>query len=114
QYFFSKQKSNFFSLWGELRLQYPDEFWVVFWSEQLWQAIVFCEEASRNGAARAKSLVNRLPFSFMQKDWQSYKNDELISAHDFLYSIDYSLKNSAGTFGIDLFVHKFIHKDFDA
>lgn len=112
QLFFSKNSSEFFKLWHLVEIDYPQEFWVVYWSEQLWQAYIFIQALPTQGPVEAKKLVYRLPFSFMQKDWKLYKSTELINAHDFLYTLDHYNKNGAGSYGLEVFYHKFLHGHF--
>lgn len=112
QHFFAKSSKPFLHAWGSVAPDYPDEFWIAFWSEQLWQAITFITIAKKLGALEAKKAVFRLPFSFMQKDWHTYSVAELMNAHNFLYSIDYRLKNGSGSFGLDLFYSKFLLNQF--
>lgn len=108
QYFFSRQPHEFLTLWSKVRSDYPDEFWVVFWSEQLWQALTFIEKARIIGATDARKYVSRLPFSFMQKDWQLHDAERLIRGMTYLYTTDHALKNGAGSLGIDYFVRRFV------
>lgn len=108
QYFFARQVTPFREIQNKLGQEYVDEFWVSYWSEQLWQAIIFITHAQKSSPLEAKKLVNRLPFSFMQKDWKSYTVIELTRAHDFLYDIDFGLKNGRAADGIELFYGKFL------
>lgn len=112
QFFFARQYAQFLREWRYNRAQYPDEFWVVFWSEQLWQALIFIEHVCRGQLAEARRKVFRLPFSFMNKDWKLYTEKELNKAHQFLYAVDYGIKNGHATDGVDLFVHKFLLSQF--
>ena len=41
QHFFAKSPVSFFSLWLEVASDYPEPFWISFWSEQLWRAYYF-------------------------------------------------------------------------
>lgn len=108
QHLFAKQRSAFVQSWQQVMNDYPAEFWIAFWSEQLWQAYIFVNEAQRSNPAIARKLVTRLPFSFMQKDWRAFQPAELVRAHEFIYGLDYKLKNGAGTCGLDLFYSTFL------
>jgi len=105
QYFFAQQKNLLLQEWSRLKDRYPTEFWVAFFSEQLWQAILYNQYASRGKAAEAKRFTYRLPFSYSQKDWKKYSVAQLTRAHEFLYEIDHGLKNGYATDGIELFIH---------
>lgn len=110
QYFFARDRVQFMKLWQLFSAEYPPEFWIVYWSEQLWQAhmvVVSMRQGTRPAA------TNRLPFSFLQRDWRKYEPRELVAAHTTLYNTDFCLKNGvANSYGIELFVIKFINGDF--
>lgn len=108
QYLFAKDNQRFYRAWSTVAEEYPPEFWIAFWSEQIWQALLFITIAKRDGALVAKKSVSRLPFSFMQKDWQKYSVETLTHAHDLLYQIDFANKNGAITEGLDLWYAKFL------
>ncbi len=112
QFLFSKDRVQFMSLWQAVRSDYPSEFWIAFWSEQLWQAHIFVTIALQGDLVLAKKSVNRLPFSFMQRDWKSYKVRELAAAHSILYGVDHASKNGVGGAGLDLFVLRFLTGSF--
>ncbi len=105
QHFFAQQKNLLLQEWLRLKDRYPTEFWIAFFSEQLWQAMLYNQYASRGRAAEAKRFAYRLPFSYFQKDWKRYSLAQLTKAHEFLYEVDYGLKNGYATDGIELFIH---------
>ncbi|MBA3751546.1 hypothetical protein H0X06_01925 [Candidatus Dependentiae bacterium] len=108
QYFFAQQPKSFFKLWKNCYNDYPDEFWIAYWSELMWQSSLFVMRAHNLGIAEAKKVSYRLPFSFINKDWQRYSVESLTSAHQFLYTLDYTLKHGEHSFGLELFFHKFL------
>lgn len=112
QYFFSQDKKLFFNYWLDFESALPIEFWITFFSEQIWQAIIFVKRATLS-ITEAKKQAKRLPFSFINKDWQLYKNkiDFLIKAHSQLYLIDYKIKNGS-SYSLDLWLHKFFLQNF--
>lgn len=105
QYFFSQQKSLLIQEWSRLKERYPAEFWITFFSEQLWQATLYNRYAAKGKAAEAKRWTYRLPFSYVQRDWKKNSIERLVAAHEFLYHIDYGLKNGYATTGLELFIH---------
>lgn len=111
QYFFAKQASQFFAYWQQIKSLYPDEFWISYWSEQVWQAILFITRANASGILVAKQKASRLPFSFINKDWRQHTQQTLAAAHNGLYLIDHNIKNGLGTFDFELWVHKFFAKN---
>lgn len=108
QHLFARQQRQFLQQWKAVKDDFPDEFWVAYWSEQLWQATLFVMRARTQGYDAAKKSAYRLPFSFMNKDWQKHTQESLTWAHQFLCKLDYNLKNSAGTHGIELWYYKFL------
>ena len=102
QYLFARQSQAFLQQWKALKDDFPDEFWIAYWSEQLWQAALFVMRAKAQGYDAAKRGAFRLPFSFINKDWQKHNEQSLVAAHDALYKLDYNLKNSAGGHGLEL------------
>ncbi len=112
QHFFSQNSTEFLKYWNKLSISYPIEFWVAYWSEQLWQAIIFIYEAKIAGLVQAKKAVNRLPFSFMQKDFKKYNLEELQKAHSALYQLDYNKKNGFSDLWLEFWLMNFLQKRF--
>lgn len=113
QHFFARS-DQFFRHWEQIKQNYSTEYWITFWSQQIWQALIFIEKAQAFGPQEARKSVTRLPFSFMQKDWKLVTFNELCRAHEYLYTVDNATKNGSGTIGIELFLHNFIHRMFQA
>ncbi len=105
QYFFSQQKNLLIQEWIRLKDHYTPEFWIAFFSEQLWQAALYVQYTQAGKSAEAKRHAYRLPFSFFQKDYKRYTLTQLAKAHEFLYKIDHGLKNGYATDGLELFIH---------
>jgi len=112
QYFFDRNSKNFFMLWNEIKDDYSEQFWIVFWSEQIWCSCNVLKFIVQKDMPEARKVSFRLPFSFMQRSWRNFTFDELRNAHDFLYSIDYSLKNGGDPFSLDLFYSVFFQRGF--
>jgi hypothetical protein len=112
QYFFAKSSKDFLNLWQEMRTVYPEVFWISFWSEQLWRAHYVVKFYQEKKIAEAKKISYRLPFSFIQKDWKKSNTTELRNAHQFIYDLDYKIKNGFSDIGLDLFYTKFFSGDF--
>jgi hypothetical protein len=107
QYFFARQPREFFAYWTIYKADYPDEFWIAYWLEQLWQAALFVHKAQTLGQPEAKKTAHRIPFSFINKDWRNYSYSYLVQAHHALYLLDYNLKNGIGNYGLELWYNKF-------
>lgn len=105
QYLFAQDGPRFYALWLEVKDDYAQEFWVAYFSEQIWQALSFV--AARQAGAQSQQ-GNRLPFSFGQRDWKRHTISNLSQSFDLLYRIDYSNKNGALTEGFDLVFSKLL------
>lgn len=106
-YFFAKKSKNFFELWYQLKDEYPPQFWISYWSEQLFRATCFVRLARAQKFLEAKKVAYRLPFTLIRSDWRNLSPQELAQAHHFLYEIDYRLKNGSNDFCLDLFYFRF-------
>lgn len=112
QAFFAKQPRQFFTHLAPMDDYYVPQFWISFWSEQLWRASAYLALMQANERADAKRISFRLPFSFLNRDWRRYSHQELQRAHHFLYDIDYQLKHGGSPLALDLFYSKFLTGGF--
>jgi hypothetical protein len=103
EYFFAKNSNAFFSVWSKINNEYPDIFWLSFWAEQVWKAHHVIKYLNEKNFVQAKRMAFRLPYSFINRDWQKSNSKELAQAHEFLYHIDYALKTGSSFCAIDLF-----------
>lgn len=108
--FFAKKKDGFFTLLKDLERSYAPVFWTVFWSEQLWNAFLVVYFRKKKEFNTAKQFHGRLPFSFLQYDWQNYSIEELYNAHNFITHLDRTLKLSASPDALELFYYTFFSK----
>ena len=108
---FAGQRTLFFTLWANISREYSPEFWIIFWAEQLWQAIIFIDKQQTHGPAEAKRAVSRLPFSFMHKDWRRYNCVQLTQAHTVLCALDSSVKNGAELYIVETWFYTFFFKN---
>ncbi len=109
---FAKDAQAFFEHWAQLKDEYPDTFWVTFWAEQMWRAAQVVHFMQRKELVEAKKIAFRLPFSFVQRDWRKTTGAQLRQAHDFLYTIDYNLKNGGDAGVFDVFFTQFFIGSF--
>ena len=108
QYLFSGEAQKFYDYWLGIKDEYPEEFWTVFWSEQIWQAAIFVYKTKKVGYAEAKKSFTRLPFSFIQKDWKKHSITYLTEAHTMIYELDYRNKTGIESgYGFDLVFNKY-------
>lgn len=110
--FFARQPESFFQLWSTEHDRFSYMFWCSFWSEQLLRATCYVHFTRGQNMLEAKKISSRLPFSFMQKDWKQYHTTELVRAHEYLYDIDFAIKNGSEAPLLDLFYAKFFAKGF--
>lgn len=108
QYLLGRNTKLFLKQWKACKDDFPPEFWIAYWSEQIWQAAQYVTKAKAYGVAQAKIGVFRLPFTFLNNDWQRHSLQSLSEAHDALYCLDFALKNSGGVYGLELWYHKFL------
>lgn len=111
KYFFAKDARAFLPVWLQVSTQYPMQFWIAFWSEQLWSAAAYVGAMRKNDRVEAKKVASRLPVTFLQKNWRDYSLRELRNAHDRIYALDYGLKNGSSEIGLDLFYSQFFHNE---
>lgn len=112
KYFFARDTSSFFKHWDLLSKDYAPIFWTSFWSEQLYRALNFIQLREQGKNLDAKQIAYKLPFSFIQYDWKKSSIKELQYAHQYIYDIDFALKNSGSESSLDLFYAKFFSKQF--
>lgn len=106
QLFFKKKAHLFFDQWLHIRLQYSDQFWTVFFSDQLFKAYFYVVLGGRIDQAN-KPLTFGLPFSFLKYDWKLFTLEQLQTAHQLLYVVDLELKNGGSLFALDNFFLQF-------
>jgi len=111
QYFFA-QDALFFEQWNILKLEYPIEFWLAFWSDRIFRAFGFVFYQQQGNSEKAHKEAKFLPFSFINKDWQAYTLVFLSNAHEFLLNLDFNIKNGTGDINLELWYLKFVFKKF--
>jgi len=110
-YFFARNK-NFFPLWESVSADYPEMFWVSYFSEQIWKAYFTTMFLQQNKYPEAKKVSFRLPFAYSTKYWKDYSLNELANMSQFLYEIDFALKTGSSFCSLDLFISKHFLKYF--
>jgi len=103
QYFFAKQPASFFKIWSQVYSDYPEMFWISFWSEQIWRAFHVVKYLKKKDFVKARSMTFRLPFMFIKRDWKNFSLNRLANYFQFLYNIDYAVKNGSAFCSLDLF-----------
>jgi len=103
EFFLAKNATAFFQVWSKVNASYPDVFWIIFWTEQLWKAYYVTQFMKDKNFVAAKRMSFRLPYSFINRDWQRVNGHELVQAYAFLYRMDYALKRGSTFCSMDLF-----------
>jgi hypothetical protein len=110
--FFAKNAKAFFTLWHKVRDTYPEVFWIIFWAEQMWKSYHVIGYLEDKNFVQAKRIGFRLPYSFMNRDWQKSTTKELAGAYQFLYHMDYALKTGSTFNALDLFYMNYFSGSF--
>jgi hypothetical protein len=106
QLFFEKKADVFLDQWHHVRPYYSDQFWTVFFSDQLFKAYFYVVLQGRVEPSQ-KQLTYGLPFSFLKNDWRWHKPAQLQQAHAQLYEVDLALKSGASSYALDNFLMQF-------
>ena len=67
QHLLARDARSFYAMWNDIYPRYPDEFWLVYWSDQLWQAYRFTTSQRSSQADQSSLFTKGLPFSFYSK-----------------------------------------------
>jgi hypothetical protein len=90
--FFSKDQS-FFKKWHYFFSHYSIQFWISFWHEQLFRAIMFSFYKKTNAHDLAKKVSFRLPFSIINGGWKKLHINKLQKTHSVFFHFDCNIKN---------------------
>lgn len=105
--FFTKNK-KFFSMWNSIVGLYSMQFWIVFWSEQLFRAICYIKYMEMKKHDAAKKIGYRLPFSFLNKSWKHNQLDALVMLHQEFLLLDCNIKQGLSVDHINTILHRHI------
>lgn len=104
EYFFTTNAPSFFSLWAEVEKEYPEMFWLAFWSEQIWKAHHVIGYLNKSDFVNAKRMSFRLPYSFINTHWKKFSQQNLTNLYQQLYLIDTKIKRgSSGDAALNFF-----------
>lgn len=107
QLFFEKKADHFFFQWHQVRPFYSDQFWTVFFSDQIFKAYFYVKAQARIDQSQ-KQMTYGLPFSFLKHDWKLYQCDFLQQGYEQLYDVDMALKSGGSTYCLDGFLAKWL------
>lgn len=100
---FMQSGKKFYRAWKEILDHYAPQFWIRFWSEQMWRAYWYTHFQQKGKRLEAKKMSYRLPFSFLNRYWRNHSLETFAQAHALLYEIDYHMKNGGTELSFDLF-----------
>ncbi len=109
--FWTKNTKDFFNIWKKIESSYPEVFWVIFWSEQVWKAYNVILFLNQNSFVKAKQISYGLPFSFINKDFKNFKLADLLCLYENLYKIDFAIKKGSTFYSLDLFYLNYFNKN---
>lgn len=106
QHLFARDTHNFYPLWFQARERYEDEFWLVYWSDQMWKAYNFVVAMRNQQTETAGVFAKGLPFSFTRGGWRSYKPEVLAHAITTMYAYDCSAKQGGLYVPFEILFHR--------
>lgn len=113
KHFFNRDAENFFKLWDKVGNEYPETYWILYWSDQLWRAYHVTTYLRQNKIVEAKKMGYRLPFAFAGHQWKKSSLRELRDGYQFLYHADCALKNGSSFTTLELFFMNYFSKSFE-
>jgi hypothetical protein len=108
KHFLLRDSVLFYPAWIKVKDLYSPQFWMMFFSEQLFRAYYFVKYQKENNYRLAKQIGFRLPFDFIKLGWRYADPVLLKESHNLLYQTDYNLKNGSSDIWLDLFINKFL------
>lgn len=97
----ARDRRRFFQLYILIASLYPAQFWIAWWSEQLFKAHGYLVAKQQKDAAQATAIGTRLPFSFLERDYRLVTPPQLHQALLSLYYVDFWLKNGCSDERLD-------------
>lgn len=95
--FWVRNTKRFFTEWRRVGPEYPEAFWVAYWSTQLWLAYFYIQKARQVAKITPAGAEHGLSPSFTWKNgWKKYSQEYCEQLHSRLYEIDLELKNGSG------------------
>lgn len=102
--FWTRNSKKFFTDWERMADEYPDGFWVSYWSTQLFTAFFFIDRSLREGKVTPVGAEHGLSPTFTWKlGWKKYSKAYCVELHDRLYEVDCELKNGSDQTALENF-----------
>ena len=94
--FWTRNSKRFFAEWKRIGEEYPESFWVAYWSTQLFLAYFYIERAQHVAKITPGGAEHGLSPTFTWKNgWKKYSKEYCEQLHSKLYEIDLELKNGS-------------------
>jgi hypothetical protein len=104
EFFWTKDAKKFFQAWSSLSAEYPEQFWVSYWSNQFFLAYFFIERASSGVKVTPVGQEHALSPNFTWKQgWKKYSKSDCVELHNRLYEVDCELKNGSSETALEMF-----------
>lgn len=94
--FWTRNSKRFFNEWRRVGPEYPETFWVAYWSTQLWLAYFYIDRAHHVDKITPTGQEHGLsPWFTWKSGWKKYSKAYCEALHARLYEIDLELKNGS-------------------
>lgn len=104
EFFWTKDATKFFSAWSKIAQEYPEQFWISYWSNQFFLAYFFIERASSGVKVTPVGQEHALSPNFTWKQgWKRYTKQQCAALHNRLYEVDCELKNGSDEMALQFF-----------
>lgn len=94
--FWTRNSKRFFNEWRRIGPEYPESFWVAYWSSQFFLAYFYIDRAQQVTKITPAGVEHGLSPTFTWKNgWKKYSKAYCEQLHSKLYEIDFELKNGS-------------------
>jgi|GEM_PF-5555730 len=88
-----KKGSLFYALWRTMHNLYSEQFWIVFWSDQLFRGYMYAYCMRQKSELIAQKIAARkLPFLYTKTGWRIQSLAAVQKIHGMFYALDYTSK----------------------
>ncbi len=109
--FWQRKSTAFYEQWAHLKQIYVPQFWITFWSDQLFRASCYAVSMRAKENAVAQQIAARkLSFWYIKSGWQNIDANLLATLHDLLYTIDYRSKTGGDTEMIEYIYQRWFNR----
>ena len=94
--FWTRNQKRFFVEWNKVSADYPESFWVSYWSNQVFLAYFYIDRASSAQKITPQGQEHSLSPTFTWKNgWKKYSKSYCFTLHKILFEIDSELKKGS-------------------